>query len=90
MIDLKLFYSVTILKSLQQPDGGTDMYAGIEAAIKGLDSDRTSSIVLITDGVANLGKTEKKDFLTLMSKHDVRLFTGIMVFQTAMTSWVCL
>ena len=61
-----------------QPDGGTDMYAGIEAAIKGLDSDRTSSIVLITDGVANLGKTEKKDFLTLMSKHDVRLFTGIM------------
>ena len=61
-----------------QPDGGTDMYAGIDAAIKNLDSDRTSSIVLITDGVANLGKTEKKDFLTLMSKHDVRLFTGIM------------
>ena len=61
-----------------QPDGGTDMYAGIEAAINGLDSDRTSSIVLITDGVANLGKTEKKDFLDLMSKHDVRLFTGIM------------
>jgi len=61
-----------------QPNGGTDMYAGIEAAIKGLDSDRTSSIVLITDGVANLGKTEKKDFLDLMAKHDVRLFTGIM------------
>jgi len=61
-----------------QTDGGTDMYAGIEAAVKDLDSDRTSSIVLITDGVANLGKTEKKDFLDLMSKHDVRLFTGIM------------
>lgn len=61
-----------------QPDGGTDMYAGLAAAIKGLDQDRTSSIVLITDGVANLGKTEKKDFLNLMSKVDVRLFTGIM------------
>lgn len=61
-----------------QTDGGTDMYAGIDAAVKGLDSDRTSSIVLITDGVANLGKTEKKDFLDLLSKHDVRLFTGIM------------
>lgn len=60
------------------PDGGTDMYAGIEAAIQGLDADRTSSIVLITDGVANLGKTEKKYFLDLMSKADVRLFTGIM------------
>ena len=64
--------------SSSRTDGGTDMYAGIEAAIKGLDSDRTSSIVLITDGVANLGKTEKKDFLDLMGKHDVRLFTGVM------------
>jgi len=61
-----------------QPDGGTDMYAGIEAAINGLSADRTASIVLITDGVANLGKTEKKDFLKLMAKADVRLFTGIM------------
>ena len=61
-----------------QPDGGTNMYAGIEAAIKGLDSDRTSSIVLITDGVANLGKTEKSDFLDLVASKDIRLFTGIM------------
>ena len=61
-----------------QTDGGTDMYAGIETAIDSLDADRTSSIVLITDGVANLGKTEKKDFLDLMKKKDVRLFTGIM------------
>lgn len=61
-----------------RPDGGTDMYAGIDAAINGLDRDRTASIILITDGVANLGKTEKKDFLGLMEKHDVRLFTGVM------------
>jgi len=61
-----------------QPDGGTDMYAGIKAAIDSVDADRTASIVLITDGVANLGKTEKKDFLKLLSDADVRLFTGIM------------
>lgn len=64
--------------SRTQEGGGTDLYQGLKAAIDGLDSDRTSSIVLITDGVANLGKTEKKDFLDLMTQHDVRLFTAIM------------
>jgi Ca-activated chloride channel family protein len=61
-----------------QVAGGTNMYAGISAGLRGLDADRTASIVLVTDGVANLGKTEKKDFLDLMAKHDVRLFTAIM------------
>lgn len=60
------------------PRGGTDLYKGLHKAISQLDSDRTSSIVLITDGVANVGKTEKHHFLDLMSKHDVRLFTAIM------------
>ena len=64
--------------SSTQVQGGTNLYQGLQAAINGLDSDRTSSIVLITDGVANLGKTEKKDFLDLMTQHDVRLFTAIM------------
>lgn len=59
-------------------DGGTDIYSGLQKAIKGMDSDRTSSIVLITDGEANIGKTHKKDFIDLLSKQDVRLFTGIM------------
>jgi len=60
------------------PRGGTDLYKGLYTAIKKLDNDRTSSIVLITDGVANVGKTEKQDFLDLMNKQDVRLFTSIM------------
>ena len=60
------------------PRGGTNLYQGIEAAIQGLDADRTASIVLITDGVANLGKTEKKYFLDLLGQQDVRLFTAIM------------
>jgi len=58
--------------------GGTDLYRGLKAAIDGLDADRTSSIVLITDGVANVGKTQKRDFIDLLNKQDVRLFTAIM------------
>ncbi len=58
--------------------GGTNLYAGLSAGLNGLDSDRTSGIALVTDGVANVGVTEKKKFLELMEKHDVRLFTFIM------------
>lgn len=58
--------------------GGTNLYAGLNAGLAGLDSDRTSGIALVTDGVANVGVTEKKEFLKMMQKHDVRLFTFIM------------
>ncbi len=58
--------------------GGTNLYAGLRAGIDALDSDRTSGIALVTDGVANVGVTEKKDFLKMMTEHDVRLFTFIM------------
>ena len=58
--------------------GGTNLYAGLRAGLDALDSDRTSGIALVTDGVANVGVTEKKEFLNMMSKYDVRLFTFIM------------
>lgn len=58
--------------------GGTNLYAGLRAGLDGLDSDRTSGIALVTDGVANVGITEKKEFLEMMERHDVRLFTFIM------------
>ena len=61
-----------------QSGGGTNLYAGLEAGLNGLDSDRTSGIALVTDGVANVGVTQKKEFLKMMEKHDVRLFTFIM------------
>ena len=60
------------------PNGGTNLYAGLEMGIKGLDADRPSAILLVTDGVANVGVTEKKDFLKLLEKHDVRLFSFVM------------
>ena len=61
-----------------QSGGGTNLYAGLSAGLDALDGDRTSGIALVTDGVANVGITEKKEFLDMMSRHDVRLFTFIM------------
>ncbi|WP_028863467.1 VIT and vWA domain-containing protein [Psychromonas aquimarina] len=58
--------------------GGTNLYSGIEKAIKKLDADRASAIVLVSDGVANVGVTEKKSFLKLLDKKDVRLYSFIM------------
>ncbi len=60
------------------PRGGTNIYAGLSQALNNLDADRTGAIVLVTDGEANVGVTEKKAFLKLMSGHDVRLFTAVM------------
>lgn len=61
-----------------QPQGGTNLYAGLKMGLNALDSDRSSAIILVTDGVANVGVTEKKAFLKLLEQHDVRLFTFIM------------
>ncbi|MEJ2621217.1 MAG: VIT and VWA domain-containing protein [Candidatus Thiodiazotropha sp.] len=60
------------------PNGSTNLYAGVERGIKGLDSDRSSAIILVTDGVANVGVTEKRDFLKLLENYDVRLFSFVM------------
>jgi len=61
-----------------QPNQGTNLYAGLAMAIKQLTADRTAGIVLVTDGVANIGETEQKGFYKLLEKRDVRLFTFIM------------
>ncbi|MES9852243.1 MAG: VWA domain-containing protein [Candidatus Thiodiazotropha sp. L084R] len=69
-----------ILNKLENtnPSGGTNLYAGLERGIKTLDSDRSSAIILVTDGVANVGTTEKKNFLKLLEQYDVRLFSFVM------------
>lgn len=61
-----------------QAEGGTNLYAGLSAGLDALDTDRTTGIALVTDGVANVGVTEKRRFLEMMEKADVRLFTFIM------------
>lgn len=69
-----------ILQRLEQytPGSGTDLYAGVARGLKGLDADRSTAMILVTDGVANVGVTEKKRFLKLMEKADIRLFTFVM------------
>ncbi len=61
-----------------QPGGGTNLYAGIKNGIASLNSDRTSAIILVTDGVANVGETAQKKFIDLIKTKDVRLFTFLM------------
>ena len=60
------------------PNSGTDLFAGLNLGIQSLDADRSSALILVTDGVANLGYTEKKDFLELLDQTDVRLFTFVL------------
>lgn len=58
--------------------GGTNLHAGLLSGIDNMDQDRTTAVVLVTDGVANVGVTEIKDFLKIVEKTDVRIFTAVL------------
>lgn len=60
------------------PDGSTNLYQGLLKGLEGLNADRSSAIILVTDGEANVGTTHKKDFLDLLKSRDIRLFTMVM------------
>lgn len=75
--DANVAHHLQQLESIQ-PNGGTNLFAGLKTAYQGLDSDRPSAVVLVTDGVANVGVVEKKAFLQLLEQHDIRLFTFVM------------
>lgn len=64
--------------SAVNPNNGTNLYSGLLKGLKTIDADRTSSIILVTDGVANVGETKQKKFIELLNKKDIRLFTFIM------------
>jgi Ca-activated chloride channel family protein len=70
-------HAVAALRAIT-PGNSTNLYAGLEKGLEGLDSDRSSGIVLVTDGVANVGVTKKRSFLKLVKKQDVRLYTMVM------------
>jgi len=70
-------HAIQVLES-NHPNSGTNLYAGLNLGMQSLDADRSNALILVTDGVANLGYTEKKDFLELLEKQDVRLFTFVM------------
>jgi Ca-activated chloride channel family protein len=58
--------------------GGTDLYSGIHLGLKDLDADRATSIILVTDGVANQGIIAPQEFHKLLKQHDVRVFGFLM------------
>jgi Ca-activated chloride channel family protein len=53
---------------------GTNMYDGLSLALQGLDDDRATSVVLVTDAVTNTGIVDPKEFHELMKQYDVRVF----------------
>ncbi|MDY6990877.1 MAG: VIT domain-containing protein [Thermodesulfobacteriota bacterium] len=63
---------------LIRADGGTALFEGLEMAYGSLDDDRTTGIILVTDGVCNVGPTKHDEFLKLMEPHDLRLFTFVI------------
>ena len=69
--------AITLVKAMQ-PTGGTNIYAGLQLALKNLDADRASSVVLVTDGVTNEGIVDPRKFHELLKQHDVRFFGFLM------------
>ena len=54
--------------------GGTDVFAGLSTAYGVMASDRPTGIILVSDGVANVGPHHYRDLVGLSKKHDVRIF----------------
>lgn len=58
--------------------GGTNVYDALQAGLNAVEADRTTSILLVTDGVTNQGIVDPKAFYTLLKKYDVRVFGFLM------------
>ncbi len=58
--------------------GSTALYAGLEMAYRGIEADRSTGIILVTDGVANDGPSSDVDIVELHEKYDVRLFSFVI------------
>jgi Ca-activated chloride channel homolog len=62
-----------LVKTLQ-PGGSTNIYDGLQLALKDLDADRATSLVLVTDGVTNEGIVDPAKFHALLKQNDIRFF----------------
>lgn len=61
-----------------RPSGGTNIYGGLVLALKELDADRATSLVLVTDGVTNQGIIQPAKFHHLLKDVDLRVFGFLM------------
>ena len=69
--------AIALVKSLTS-SGGTNLYDGVALGLKNLDADRATSVVLVTDGVANQGIVQPAEFHKLLKRVDVRVFGFLM------------
>ena len=60
------------------PCNGTNLYAGLDQGLNSLDADRTGALVLVTDGVANVGETRQRQIIDLIRRQDIRMFTFVL------------
>ncbi len=58
--------------------GSTNLYDGLQLALQQTDTDRTTSLVLVTDGVTNTGVVDPKEFAKLLRQKDIRVFGFLM------------
>jgi len=61
-----------------QAGGSTNLYEGLDLALSGLDDDRATSVLLITDAETNTGVVDPKEFHQLLQSVDVRVFGFLM------------
>jgi Ca-activated chloride channel family protein len=59
-------------------EAGTNVYEGLKAGLDAVNADRATSILLVTDGVANEGIVDPKEFHKLLKKYDIRVFGFLM------------
>jgi Ca-activated chloride channel family protein len=69
--------TIALVKGLQA-EGSTALFDGLDLGLKSVDADRTSGLILVSDGEANVGPTKHAEFLDLLRGHDVRIFTFMM------------
>ncbi len=70
-------HSIKVVEKLRTK-GGTNLYEGLRKALRCLDDDRATSLVLVTDAVTNTGEISPASFNDLMKQYDVRLFGFVM------------
>jgi len=73
----KVRQTIKIVEKLRT-EGGTDLFEGLRKALRYLDDDRATSLVLVTDAVTNTGEISPASFDELMKQYDVRLFGFVM------------
>jgi len=61
-----------------QTGSSTNLYDGLKLGLAGLDDDRATSLVLVTDAVTNTGEVDPARFRRLMEEYDVRVFGFLM------------